>query len=48
MRYGPIREKRRRIKPFLADPTLRAILNRDVRLFRPTFRLGRDADGCEA
>jgi hypothetical protein len=50
MRYWSIREKWRRIKPFLDDPALRAILNRDLRLFRPTFRPGqlpRDADGCD-
>ena len=50
MRYFDIRRRWRRIKPLLDDPELRRVLERDMRLFRPTFRPGqlpRDADSCD-
>jgi hypothetical protein len=50
VRYFPIREKWRRIRPHLANPDLQRVLARDMAKFSPRFRPGMkpfEVDGCD-
>ncbi len=50
LRYFPVRENWRRIRPHLADPRLQRVLARDMARFSPRFRPGMkpfEVDGCD-